>query len=160
MTDLTDELQAQHDNLKVIYAATIQDRDELLALLQFAQDYMTHSPSCRLDAGSCMCTCGHDEYFTDIDAAIARHKEPPKRGPIRLACKCCERDDYDGVYEYPDGWEDCGEEVSLSPDDDTSVWWTHTGLCPECQAAQAVEADAPKPDPKFNGDVWLADNRK
>ena len=75
------------------------------------------------------------------------------RGPIRLACENCFRDDCDGIKEIPPGWEGISEEQSLEmsmttfdseddpdPPKDYSVleWWTHLGLCPDC-AAEGVE---------------------
>lgn len=63
--------------------------------------------------------------------------------PIRLACLYCDRDDYDGVDELPADWHDIHDvqtyEQSLRPANlpDTSVldWFTHVGVCPDCQDA-------------------------
>ena len=64
-------------------------------------------------------------------------------GRIRLACLNCDRQDCDGVAELPPGWQDMGGVQSyeesireIDPNDrDGSVfaWYTHLGLCPDCQ---------------------------
>ncbi|REJ74279.1 MAG: hypothetical protein DWQ45_06000 [Planctomycetota bacterium] len=64
-------------------------------------------------------------------------------GRIRLACIHCDTGDYDGVNEIPADWVDVDEfqsyEQSLdevTPDDPTrspTEWYTHLGVCPECQ---------------------------
>ena len=63
---------------------------------------------------------------------------------IRLACIYCDRTDKDGITCSPDDWADIGEvqsyEEACQPvelgDPDRSVldWYTHLGLCPDCQA--------------------------
>ena len=52
---------------------------------------------------------------------------------IRLACEKCDRDDFDGVDELPTDWEDICEALITG---NGSEWWTHIGLCPECQLTQ------------------------
>ena len=64
-------------------------------------------------------------------------------GLIRLGCVHCDRDDFDGVDQLPDDWDDIGEVRSfeesmreVDADDMTrSVfdWQTHLGICPECR---------------------------
>ena len=64
-------------------------------------------------------------------------------GRIRLACMHCDTDEFDGVNEIPADWVDVDEfqsyEQSLeqvTPDDPTrspTEWYTHLGVCPECQ---------------------------
>lgn len=65
---------------------------------------------------------------------------------IRLACRSCDTEDCDGVDEIPEGWVDVDfvqtleasqQEIPLN-DDSRSVteWYTHLGLCPQCQAAE------------------------
>ena len=62
-------------------------------------------------------------------------------GTIRLACLFCDRDEMDGVDEVPADWMDVDQVQSYEsamaeaePDDaDASVWWTHVGVCPDCQ---------------------------
>lgn len=79
-----------------------------------------------------------------------------KHGPVRLACDCCSRDDFDGVRVLPGDWQDIRERQSLrdslsvydgrpgSTDDDPAprgysvlAWWTHLGTCPECSLVQS-----------------------
>lgn len=65
---------------------------------------------------------------------------------IRLACMFCDRNDFDGVSALPSDWfavdevqtyEESIREADLS---DTTVsvldWYTHLGVCPECQEAE------------------------
>ncbi len=66
---------------------------------------------------------------------------------IRLACQYCDTDDGDGVSDIPPGWSDVQEVQSLaasrepveagdksrSPFD----WFTHLGVCPDCQDRHA-----------------------
>lgn len=67
---------------------------------------------------------------------------------IRLACRLCDRNDFDGVAELPYGWFDV-ENVqsyeasvqSVNPekkDETASVfdWFTHLVVCPECYQAE------------------------
>ena len=64
-------------------------------------------------------------------------------GTIRLGCMRCFRDDFDGICDLPDDWEDIEEVQSLEeslreidpddPDEDVTFWETHMGLCPDCQ---------------------------
>ena len=51
----------------------------------------------------------------------------------RLACEKCDRDDFDGVETLPTDWEDIAEATTTGND---SQWWTHIGMCPDCQLAQ------------------------
>ena len=56
-------------------------------------------------------------------------------GTIRLTCQFCDNDDYDGITEIPNDWED----VQPVRDDGTaSQWWTHIGTCPNCQSIIAA----------------------
>lgn len=65
---------------------------------------------------------------------------------IRLACMFCDREDFDGVGTLPSDWfavdevqsyEESIREADLS---DTKIsvfdWYTHLGVCPECQQAE------------------------
>lgn len=64
-----------------------------------------------------------------IDAA--RLKDAiAEESPIRLACRGCDRDDYDGVVAFPADWSDIHAVVSQLAG---STWWTHLGFCPDCQ---------------------------
>ena len=67
-------------------------------------------------------------------------------GNIRLACMFCDRSDFDGVSSLPTDWfavdnvqtyEESIREADLA---DTKVsvldWYTHLGVCPECQQAE------------------------
>jgi hypothetical protein len=61
---------------------------------------------------------------------------------IRLACRFCDREDFDFVDELPPDWfsvdEVQGYEASLQEADlaNTDVspldWFTHLGVCPSC----------------------------
>ncbi len=77
-----------------------------------------------------------------------------ERGPYRLACQDCSREDFDGVKELPTDWGDIGEFQSLKaslstydeagdPDEPPGFcvldWYTHVGCCPECNS-EANEA--------------------
>lgn len=72
--------------------------------------------------------------------------------PIRLACAYCDRTDMDGITDAQleectaAGWTDITPfqtyEQSMithpNPDDaptgfDTTAWYTHLGVCPDCQ---------------------------
>jgi hypothetical protein len=62
---------------------------------------------------------------------------------IRLSCRFCDRNDYDGINVLPPDWFAVDEvqtyEQSIRPadpaDSSNSVldWYTHLGVCPECQ---------------------------
>lgn len=54
-------------------------------------------------------------------------------GPIRLACRVCDREDADGVSEIPDDWVGVIEERQSSVDL-IEAWWTHIGTCPDCSS--------------------------
>ena len=57
---------------------------------------------------------------------------------IRLACTECDRDDFDGVSIAEAtrlGWTDIDDVVPT----ETSAWWTHLGLCPDCDAREGDE---------------------
>jgi hypothetical protein len=70
---------------------------------------------------------------------------------IRLACSECDRQDFDGIsleqlqQAKADGWSDISEMQSYEescrtyenpadapPGFDVTAWWTHLGVCPEC----------------------------
>jgi len=65
----------------------------------------------------------------------------PKR--IRLACSECDTDEGDGISKIPSTWKDVTEVQSLAesrkevPADDKTrsafEWYTHLGICPQCQ---------------------------
>lgn len=66
-------------------------------------------------------------------------------GPIRLACRYCDRDDHDYVDTLPSDWHDVHDvqtlEESLRPADPADAkssvldWFTHVGVCPDCHDA-------------------------
>ena len=68
----------------------------------------------------------------------------PKR--IRLACSECDTDEGDGISRIPATWTDVTEVQSLAESrkevaaDDTTRsaldWYTHLGVCPQCQKAE------------------------
>ena len=68
----------------------------------------------------------------------------PKR--IRLACSECDTDEGDGISRIPATWTDVTEVQSLAESrkevaaDDTKRsaldWYTHLGVCPQCQKAE------------------------
>lgn len=68
----------------------------------------------------------------------------PKR--IRLACRECYREDCDGIAFIPRRWKDVVRFQSYresirdaDPNDPfscDSAWYTHVGLCPECQSEE------------------------
>jgi len=79
------------------------------------------------------------------------------RKTIRLACRCCDRQDFDGITAaelrkaIKDGWQDVSREQSYREScktyDDTSKappgfspldWFTHLGTCPDCAKAQGM----------------------
>jgi hypothetical protein len=65
---------------------------------------------------------------------------------IRLACLFCDREDLDGVDSLPSDWFAVDEvqsyEESIREADLTNAnvsvfdWYTHLGVCPECQQAE------------------------
>lgn len=71
-------------------------------------------------------------------------------GTIRLACLLCDADDCDGIDAVPADWQDVDEvqsyeeatsEASMD-DEPSSVWWTHLGVCPDCQQVRFRPTDA------------------
>lgn len=64
-------------------------------------------------------------------------------GTIRLACLYCDTDECDGVAAIPPNWTEVEEVQSyaeslkeISADDSIRSpleWYTHLGVCPECQ---------------------------
>lgn len=68
---------------------------------------------------------------------------------IRLACLFCDRDDFDGVEAIPPTWFSVDEaqsyEASLTKaaaNEDHFAWYTHLGVCPECQETELWPAKA------------------
>jgi hypothetical protein len=68
---------------------------------------------------------------------------------IRLACRLCDRADFDFVEKLPTDWFSVEEvqdyEASLRkacPDIDVQAlpWFTHLGVCPGCYEAEIVPA--------------------
>lgn len=73
-------------------------------------------------------------------------------GSIRLACMFCDRTDFDGVDEIPTNWfsvdesRACGELLRETGFiDNPSGWYTHLGVCPECQTIELGLAPIPAP---------------
>lgn len=69
-------------------------------------------------------------------------------GIIRLACLLCDRNDGDGLERVPSDWMDVDEIQSYEEaiedagDSDRVLnWWTHIGVCPDCQEARYRPAD-------------------
>ncbi len=68
------------------------------------------------------------------------------RGPNRLGCGACDREDFDGVEELPSDWlritlvqslGDSYQEVDQPGQASKPfAWYTHLGTCPECQAEE------------------------
>jgi hypothetical protein len=64
--------------------------------------------------------------------------------PIRLGCHSCDREDFDGISELPPDWldisvvqtlEESRQEVDWSDRSRSPLeWYTHLGICPDCQA--------------------------
>lgn len=61
-------------------------------------------------------------------------------GKIRLGCMFCDRNDFDGVDAIPAAWFSVDEiqsyEASIKAagaNEDHCAWYTHLGVCPECQ---------------------------
>lgn len=87
-------------------------------------------------------------------------------GSIRLACRYCDRDDFDYVETLPTDWHDVHDVQTLEeslrpvhPDDATSSvldWFTHVGVCPDCHdALDRPAADFPplvRPDRQLTYD--------
>lgn len=70
-------------------------------------------------------------------------------GKIRLACLFCDRDDCDGVETVPVAWFSVAEtqayEASLQEaciGADPWAWYTHLGVCPDCQTTELWPAKA------------------
>ncbi len=66
-------------------------------------------------------------------------------GSIRLACRDCDRNDFDGIDELPTDWRDIAQEQTFAEAiDDTDpdehlFWWTHAGTCPDCIEEEKAE---------------------
>ena len=70
-------------------------------------------------------------------------------GKIRLAFRFCDRDDFNGVETIPVTWfsvdETQSHEASLkeaAANEDCFAWYTHLGVCPECQETELWPAEA------------------
>lgn len=71
-------------------------------------------------------------------------------GTIRLACLLCDDERFDGIDEIPADWQDVDEVQSYEAataevdfeSDCSSVWWTHLGVCPDCQKIRFRPADS------------------
>ena len=66
------------------------------------------------------------EFIERVAKAVNEQRAPR---PIRLACIECDRVDFDGIATLPSDW-DCIGEAEVSETD--SSWWTHLGICPDC----------------------------
>lgn len=75
---------------------------------------------------------------------------PRQGGRIRLACVSCNRTDCDMITRIPKGWievervqsfrQSCQTYDDLEkqpPGFSVLQWWTHLGICPDCQAHAA-----------------------
>jgi hypothetical protein len=71
-------------------------------------------------------------------------------GTIRLACLLCDAEECDGIDEVPADWQDVDEvqsyedatsEKSLEGQP-SSAWWTHIGVCPDCQKIRFSPAES------------------
>lgn len=56
----------------------------------------------------------------------------------RLACSNCDRDDHIRLAKLPEGWQGIIEVETYKRAirenvEDIGRWWTHIGLCPDCQ---------------------------
>lgn len=70
---------------------------------------------------------------------------------IRLACMFCDRDDCDGIAKIPRDWfsvdevQTYEESMREADFDDPKVsvldWYTHLGVCPECQQAELTPTE-------------------
>lgn len=68
---------------------------------------------------------------------------------IRLACLFCDRNDCDGVDTVPATWFSVDKVQSyeesiheIIPGDDRVLdWYTHLGVCPDCQEAELWPAE-------------------
>ena len=70
---------------------------------------------------------------------------------IRLACMFCDRNDYDGVNALPPDWfsvdevrtyEESLREAELIDPERVLDWYTHLGVCPECQQVELGLAES------------------
>jgi hypothetical protein len=70
-------------------------------------------------------------------------------GKIRLACLFCDRNECDGVDHIPATWFAVDEVQSyeesirkVDPGSDKVLdWYTHLGVCPDCQEAELWPTD-------------------
>ncbi len=70
-------------------------------------------------------------------------------GKIRLACLFCDSSECDGVNEVPASWFAVDEVQSyeesireVEPGNEKVLdWYTHLGVCPDCQEAELWPAD-------------------
>jgi len=65
-------------------------------------------------------------------------------GKVHLACLFCDCNECDGVDQIPATWfavdevqsyEDSIKEI-VPHGDEALAWWTHLGVCPDCQQAE------------------------
>ena len=101
-----------------------------------------------------------DEWPSDLHDLKVREfpnvKDEVPENCVRLACRCCDREDHDGitsthlaileatwhrVTEFQ-SWKDSvtiwTDEQCLKEGKSNFEWFTHLGLCPECQLAEAI----------------------
>ncbi len=70
-------------------------------------------------------------------------------GTIRLACLLCDEDRFDGIDAIPADWRDVDEVQSYEAAtaevdferECASGWWTHLGICPDCQQQRFASAE-------------------
>ena len=97
-------------------------------------------------------TAGESRTFSELANTDALEQDafskgaPHAPGQIRLACVSCDTDELDGIDSIPDDWEfvdrfqsyeESLEEIEI--DDFTRSpceWYTHLGVCPDCQIAE------------------------
>ncbi len=66
---------------------------------------------------------------------------------IHIVCRHCDNDESKHCWSL-DGWADAEEETRGQWDEDEDefdgelgIWWTHTGVCPECQKQPKQQAE-------------------
>ena len=71
-----------------------------------------------------------DESVEQSEATLGGH--------FRLGCCHCDRNDFDGVNEFPTDWRNI-QEVKMKGH---GIWETHLGVCPQCQRTEFDDSAA------------------